>query len=82
MKPGPLIQQVIELKRKREFITERLIPLARGAANQMKDAGMHRGADPLLAVLFEIDAVEEELKTTWSNEQFADQLIDSLKNSL
>lgn len=40
---------------------EKLLPLARAAANQMKDAGMHRGSDPLLAVLFEIDALESEM---------------------
>ena len=40
---------------------QKLLPLARAAANQMKDAGMHRGADPLLAVLFEIDALESEM---------------------
>ena len=42
----------------------KLLEPARAAANQMKDAGMHRGADPLLAVIFKIDAVNEGMRQT------------------
>jgi hypothetical protein len=45
---------------KYDLAVRKLVEPARAAANQMKDAGMHRGADPVLAVLFEIDASLEE----------------------
>lgn len=57
-----LYEQVQRLANKRTALCNRLIAPARAAANQMKDAGMHRGADELLSILFEMDAVEAELK--------------------
>lgn len=54
--------RLVALMTKKQQILDGLIAPARAAANQMKDAGMKSGADPLCAVLFEIDSVDAELK--------------------
>jgi hypothetical protein len=46
----------------RAVTLEELVPLARAAANQMADAGMHRGADPLMETLFKLDGIDAEVQ--------------------
>lgn len=63
------LKQILELSAKaRELSTkhfaalEGLLQPARAAANQMKDAGMHKGSDPLFAALFEYDSIQDDMK--------------------
>ena len=61
-------EKLKELTSKKHGLVAKLVEPARAAANQMKDAGMHKGADPLLTLLFEIDACDQELmEAFWSN---------------
>lgn len=55
-------KQLTDIIRKKHALTENLVGPARAAVNQMIDAGMKRGADPLAAVLFEIDSLDQQLK--------------------
>jgi len=57
-----MLKKIIELSAKRQALTCDLVAPARAAANQMKDAGMAMGAGPLLEILFQIDAADQELK--------------------
>ena len=45
---------------RKAIATDKIIEPARAAANAMTDAGMTRSAEPLLAALFEIDAIQDE----------------------
>lgn len=54
--------QINKLTVQKMVLMESLIAPARAAANQMKDAGMSRGADPLMEVLFKIDALDQEMR--------------------
>ena len=56
-------EKLISLMGNRSVILDELIPLVRAAANQMKDAGMHRGADPLMETLFKLDAIDAEVQS-------------------
>jgi uroporphyrinogen-III synthase len=42
-------------------VMTKLLPAAEGARNQMLDAGMKHGAEPLSAALFEFEAMRGEL---------------------
>ena len=46
---------------KRTAALQAIIAPARAAANQMLDAGMKRGADPLVAALFKYDAIHSTM---------------------
>ncbi len=61
-------EKLMALTRKKQALESKLVAPARAAANQMKDAGMGMGADPLLQVLFEIDACDAELKDLLSGD--------------
>lgn len=56
--------------KKRELLLKMVDP-AKAAVNQMKDAGMIRGSDPLAQILFELDAADEEIKNIFSNDPLA-----------
>ena len=47
---------------KRSRLVEDLVPAARAAANAMKDAGMNNSAAPVSEILFQLDALDEEMK--------------------
>jgi hypothetical protein len=81
--PGPLIVKSLELREKRIALLEKLLPLARAAANQMKDAHLDRGADPILSLLFEIDALEEisSKLVTDNKDEFVAELIEGFRRS-
>ncbi len=71
-------EKIMALMRKKHDLETKLVVPARAAANQMKDAGMARGADPLLEILFQLDAVDAEMTAfiTGSNPaEFAEVLI-------
>jgi hypothetical protein len=55
-------EKLMSLTGQRAVVLEELIPLARAAANQMADAGMHRGADPLMETLFKLDGIDAEVQ--------------------
>lgn len=56
------LKKAMDLRNKRIAVLERLVAPARAAANACKDAKMDRTADPLLQVLFEIEAAEAEFE--------------------
>lgn len=60
-------KRICELNDKRHRAIEKLVEPARAAANQMKDAKMAAGAEPLLIVLFEIDSLTEELTKIYTS---------------
>jgi hypothetical protein len=55
-------EKIMALIAHRAAILDALVPLARAAANQMADAAMHRGADPLMQRLFELDAIDTDIQ--------------------
>jgi hypothetical protein len=55
-------EKLMALTAARAVTLEELVPLARAAANQMADAGMHRGADPLMETLFKLDGIDAEVQ--------------------
>ena len=55
-------EKLMSLTGQRAAILDALVPLARAAANQMADAGMHRGADPLMETLFKLDGIDAEVQ--------------------
>ena len=61
-------EKIIQLTGKKQALLAKLVEPARAAANQMKDAGMSRGADPLLEILFQVDACEQEIMELFSSE--------------
>ena len=60
--------ELFKLANKQRTITARLEEPARAAYNAMMDAGMKRTADPLGAVLFELDSVKAEIQTIVSTD--------------
>lgn len=56
-------EKIMKLRGLRMNVLERLIAPARAAANACKDAKMDRTADPLLQIIFEIDALDSEVET-------------------
>ena len=58
----PMKEKIMALIAHRAAILDALVPLARAAANQMADAGMHRGADPLMETLFKLDGIDAEVQ--------------------
>lgn len=59
-------EKLLILANRKNALHAQLIAPARAAANQMKDAGMTRGAEPLLEILFQIDAIEDEVKALFA----------------
>ena len=74
-------KKITDLAEKKRQLESKLVAPARAAANQMKDAGMNLGADPLLQILFEIDAVEQEMQSLFKNEPDAamEALLEMLR---
>lgn len=66
---------------KKALLVNTLVAPARAACNAMLDAGMTRSADPLSEKLFEIDAVDDEIKALIGEDQdgFVTGLIDMTK---
>jgi hypothetical protein len=56
-------KKIREIVWRQSNTTRKLIEPARAAAAQMKDAGMIEGSRPLFEVLFELDAINQELDT-------------------
>ncbi len=75
MNPKEIIElrnRIEETATKRVHALDALVPAARAAANQMKDAGMLNGAEALNRVLFEVEALTDELNG----------LLDKVRGSL
>ncbi len=75
MNPKEIIElrdKIEETATKRVHALDTLLPAARAAANQMKDAGMLNGAEALNRALFEVEALTAEL----------DDLIVKVRDSL
>lgn len=79
-KSAEILKQMTDLQRKKTTTLEKLVQPARAAANQMKDAKMDRGADPVLEVLFELDSVEQEMVSLVNSDPTA--LVNALKEAL
>lgn len=54
-------QATIEKLNRRQNLLAKLINPARAAMNAMTDAGMHRTAEPLKEIFFELDALDQEM---------------------
>jgi hypothetical protein len=54
-------QLILKSTVKRQKLLGDLVAPARAAANQMKDAGMKLGSDPLFEILFQLDALDQEM---------------------
>ena len=52
---------VVELANRKHALALKLVPAARAACNAMMDAKMERSARPMAEILFELDAVEQEM---------------------
>ena len=63
-----MIEEIKKLVGKRQALLGKLVEPVRAAANQMKDAGMARGADPLLELIFQLDAVDAELQELYKRD--------------
>lgn len=56
-----MIEKLTELKQKQDaMMREKLIPLSRAVANMLKDLKYEATSNPLLELLFEWDALEQE----------------------
>lgn len=64
-------EKLVELTKKRHALLVKLVEPARAAANQMKDAGMSRGADPLLEILFQVNAIDQEVQDLFAQDPMA-----------
>lgn len=53
-------KKIISIQTKRIALLDKMVIPTRAAAAQMKDAGMINGAEPLLELLFQIDALDQE----------------------
>lgn len=71
-------EKVLALLNKRQGLLQQLEGPTRAAANQMKDAGMHKGADPLLEILFQIEATDQETKKILNNSP-REEVLDFFK---
>lgn len=78
-----IVNRMTELAYKRYQAIFSLVAPARAAVNQMKDAGMTRGAEPLAQALFEFDAAEQEFKDLCKGnvEGVVDELIKRLREN-
>ena len=79
--PESAMSQFRDLKIKYDSALQRLIPVARAAANQMKDAGMSSCSEAISSVLFEVDAVQDSMLALMKNERFVEEFIESLKGA-
>ena len=75
-----LVQKMRILSERRALTLNCLVAPARAALNQMQDAGMKRGAEPLAEALFQLDAVDSEMKSVIEADPVA--FIDSLKEMM
>lgn len=55
-------QMLAELTTRRARLLQNLVEPVRAAVNAMKDAGLTRSADPVAEVLFQLDALDAEMK--------------------
>jgi hypothetical protein len=74
------MRKMQEILRRRDAALNELVNPARAAVNQMRDAGMARGAGPLEEALFRYDAVEAELKAVVEEDpqKFINALLESI----
>lgn len=77
MEQDQIIEKLRDFNVRRSLLKDKLVPVARAAANQMVDAGMKAGSAPLLEVLFEIDAVEAEVSNLFGEDPKA--IVDAIK---
>ena len=73
-------EKLLDLARKKRELESKLVAPARAAANQMKDAGMVRGSEPLFELIFQIDAIDQEVHDVFRGnpEQAVEAMIDMM----